>query len=102
MKDAPPSVSITPVSYATRVAPLPEDRIQGRDTQNVDMERERMRIEGRGNLGRRVFKVVEEERKVALPFPRLIKPVKKEKKPLFDLNEAIKQVKVLFSHHFRR
>ncbi|KAJ6680323.1 54S RIBOSOMAL PROTEIN L1 MITOCHONDRIAL [Salix purpurea] len=93
MKDAPPSVSITPVSYATRVAPLPEDRIQGRDTQNVDMERERMRIEGRGNLGRRVFKVVEEERKVALPFPRLIKPVKKEKKPLFDLNEAIKQVK---------
>ncbi|KAJ6329286.1 hypothetical protein OIU77_010878 [Salix suchowensis] len=72
MKDAPPSVSITPVSYATRVAPLPEDRIQGRDTQNVEMERERMRIEGRGNLGRRVFK---------------------EKKPLFDLNEAIKQVK---------
>ncbi|KAG6748585.1 hypothetical protein POTOM_048514 [Populus tomentosa] len=93
MKDAPPSISITPVSYAPRVAPLPEDRVQGRDAHNVDMERERMRIEARRNLGRRAFKVVEDEGKVVLPFPRLIKPVKKEKKPLFDLNEAIKQVK---------
>ncbi|KAL3572527.1 hypothetical protein D5086_026431 [Populus alba] len=56
MKDAPPSISITPVSYAPRVAPLPEDRVQGRDAHNVDMERERMRIEARRNLGRRAFK----------------------------------------------
>ncbi|CAK7348136.1 unnamed protein product [Dovyalis caffra] len=90
MKDAPSSIPISPVSYQPRVAPLPEDRVGGGAT-HAEMEKERMRIEALENQRRKVFKVAEEMEK--LPFPRLIKPVKKEKKPVFDLNDAIKQLK---------
>lgn len=36
----------------------------------------------------------EEEEKVVVPFPTLIKVEKKERKPILDLMEAIRQVKV--------
>lgn len=101
MKNAP-SISITPVSYQARVAPLPEDNVNEYDgkkeEEREDMERQR-RIQNENR--RRVHRVVEEkEEKVVLQFPRLIKPVKKEKKTIFELNDAIKQIKVFLSSCF--
>ena len=87
IKDAP---SITPVSYPVRVAPLPDDKAPG----DVDaMETERRKIEEEDQLRKKMMKSVEDE-KMKVPFPLLIKPKQKEKPPLFDLSEAIRQVKV--------
>ncbi|KAF2302229.1 hypothetical protein GH714_033803 [Hevea brasiliensis] len=94
VKDAP---SISPVSYPARVAPLPEDRVDaeggGGKAAADDMDRESRRIEAENRGLRRIFRVAEEEEKVVVPFPRLILPEKKEKRPLFDLMDAIRQVK---------
>ncbi|KAI9176548.1 hypothetical protein LWI28_004125 [Acer negundo] len=93
VKDSP---SITPVSYPTRVAPLPEDRAAGEgEKESEETERERRKIESENRLSsRRVFRHAEEE-KMVVPFPLLIKAEskKKESNPVLDLMDAIKQVK---------
>ncbi|XP_061356820.1 uncharacterized protein LOC133301214 [Gastrolobium bilobum] len=91
VKDSP---SITPVSYPLRVAPLPEDKAApaAEEKVNVEMEKERRRIEAEDQLRMRMVRAVEEE-KMKVPFPMLIKPKQNEKPPLFDLTEAIRQVK---------
>jgi len=72
------------------VAPLPDDKAPG----DVDaMETERRKIEEEDQLRKKMMKSVEDE-KMKVPFPLLIKPKQKEKPPLFDLSEAIRQVKV--------
>lgn len=103
MKDSPTILS--PVSYPTKVAPLPEDRVavdgeemvkeegeKGDDKEgNEQLERERSRIEADNRLFRRVLKVEEEK----LPFPTLIKVENmKKEKVVYDLKEAIQLVKV--------
>ncbi|KAJ8752139.1 hypothetical protein K2173_001814 [Erythroxylum novogranatense] len=96
VKDAP---SISPVSYPSRVAPLPEDRVtiedgkekvEGEVKESEELKSERKQIEERT---KRIFRLVEEEKKELVPFPRLLKPEKKEKKPIFDLMDAIRQIK---------
>lgn len=92
IKDAP---SISPVSYPIRVAPLPEDKVGAEEeVAQADMDRESRKIQEENRGIRRIFRVTEEEEKVVVPFPRLIMPEKKEKRPLFDLMDAIRQVKV--------
>ncbi|XP_041005024.1 50S ribosomal protein L1 [Juglans microcarpa x Juglans regia] len=105
VKDVP---SISPVSYPSRVAPLPEDRVSGEGEkapeakgESEEMEREGKRIEEDVRLRRGMFRVLEEEEKVVVPFPMLIK--KKERKenlaPL-DLMEAIRLVKANAKKNF--
>lgn len=99
MKDAP---KIAPVSYPTKVAPLPEDLNVEEEGEkgNVEvkgdeeLERERRRIEAqRRGLMRRVLNAEEE----MVPFPSLIDvksdEKKKKKKVVYDLKEAIRLVK---------
>ncbi|XP_028807740.1 uncharacterized protein LOC114762425 isoform X1 [Neltuma alba] len=97
VKDAP---SIAPVSYPLRVAPLPEDKTAagaeaGKDDgakANEEIEKETRKIRADDQLKRRVIRAAEEE-KVRVPFPTLIKVKQKEKPPILDLTEAIRQVK---------
>lgn len=101
MKDAP---SISPVSYASRVAPLPEDKASApREGEGVResevLEKETKQIDAEIRMRRRVFQVVEDD-KAAAPFPTLIKVEKKERKPILDLTEAILQVKVSVNRQF--
>ncbi|CAK9324530.1 unnamed protein product [Citrullus colocynthis] len=101
MKDTP---SIAPVSYTSRVAPLPEDRVSasGGGEEGVEsgkMEEERKKIEAENQWRRRVFRVAEEE-KVTAPFPMLIKVEKKEQKVVLDLMDAIRQVKASAKGNF--
>lgn len=84
MKDAP---SIEVVSYAPRVAPLPDDKVV-----DEGVEIERRKIEAENELRMRMVKANEEER-MKVPFPLLIKPKKNEKPPPLELAEAIRQVK---------
>ncbi|KAK9284299.1 hypothetical protein L1049_023470 [Liquidambar formosana] len=87
--------TISPVSYPSRVAPLPEDRAplkekaadkEGEDAkESGEIERERRRIE------------VEEEKVV---FPTLIEVEKKKPKVVLDLNEAIREVKANAQRNF--
>ncbi|XP_077251112.1 ribosomal protein L1p/L10e family [Tasmannia lanceolata] len=103
VKDVP---SISPVSYPTRVAPLPEDRVSVEEApkeelkeeerkENVQMEQEKRRIETNVRL-RRVLRVEEEE----VPFPMLIKAEKKKEKVVMDLLDAIKEVKANAKRNF--
>lgn len=103
VKDAP---SISPVSYPTRVAPLPEDRVTAEaeaeeevaKKESEEMEKERIRIEAENRIRRRVFRVEEEK---AFPFPRLIKVEKKqEQKVILDLMDAIREVKANANRNF--
>ncbi|XP_060201311.1 uncharacterized protein LOC132629910 [Lycium barbarum] len=97
LKDAP---KIAPVSYPTRVAPLPEDRPEEEGEGRVEvkgdeeMERERRRIEAQKRAAMRRVLNVEEE---MVPFPTLVNvksdDEKKKKKPVYDLKEAIRLVK---------
>ncbi|CAK9168380.1 unnamed protein product [Ilex paraguariensis] len=100
VKDVP---QISPVSYPTRVAPLPEDRAEvkeegeDRKGENEELEKERKRIEADNRVIRRVLRVEEEK----VPFPTLIKVEnKRNEKVIYDLKEGIKLVKVrvLFLH----
>lgn len=91
--------SVAPVAYPTRVAPLPEyrpveERREPREN-NVELERERQRIEADQMARTRLYRVVEEEK---LPFPTLIKAEqgKKKEKVVYDLKEAIQLLKVWF------
>ncbi|WCJ28205.1 50S ribosomal protein L1 [Euphorbia peplus] len=89
VKDAP---FIAPVSYPKRVAPLPEDRVVPDENEMRMQEMESRRIQLELMATRRAVEAVEEE--VKIPFPKLIKKSeKKEKKAVFDLMEAIRQVK---------
>ncbi|KAL9297748.1 hypothetical protein ACSQ67_023644 [Phaseolus vulgaris] len=67
VKDAP---SIEVVSYAPRVAPLPDDKVV-----DEGVEIERRKIEAENELRMRMVKANEEER-MKVPFPLLIKPKK--------------------------
>ncbi|XP_022998623.1 LOW QUALITY PROTEIN: uncharacterized protein LOC111493208 [Cucurbita maxima] len=101
MKDTP---SIAPVSYPSRVALLPEDRVsaagEGEESvESAQMEEERKRIEAEMQWRRRVFRVSEED-KVTAPFPMLIKVEKKEQKVVLDLMDAIRQVKASTKRNF--
>ncbi|XP_058208653.1 uncharacterized protein LOC131321750 [Rhododendron vialii] len=98
VKDVP---NVSPISYPTRVAPLPEDRVAeeggevGEEKKGVDEElaKEVSRIQ---EESRRVsrwgggLRGVEEER---VAFPRIIKQEQKNKKVIYDLQEAIRLVK---------
>ncbi|CAA2971641.1 50S ribosomal protein L1 [Olea europaea subsp. europaea] len=102
IKDAP---VISPVSYPSRVAPLPEDRVkaeeEGSKNESDELETERRRIDDeRWNAmmtRRRVLGEEQEDDDVA--FPTLIKvenddsKSKKKRKVIYDLKEAIRAVK---------
>ncbi|KAL1349521.1 hypothetical protein HN51_026035 [Arachis hypogaea] len=92
VKDAP---SIEPVSYAPRVAPLPEDKVGDdpgvvtAEERNEEAEKERRMLEVEDEIRKKM-----EEEKMKVPFPMLIMPKRNETPPVLDLNEAIRQVKV--------
>lgn len=80
------------MSYASRVAPLPEykapDPEESRDEEG-QLQREARRIKPGGPM-RSIFAVQEE---VIIPFPTLIPQEKKPQKVPMDLMDAIRQVK---------
>ncbi|KAL6538278.1 hypothetical protein OROGR_012266 [Orobanche gracilis] len=96
MKDAP---VISPVSYPSRVAPLPEDRIKVGEEEKADknegLERERRKIEEYRRKGVLAYEKQEE----SLPFPTFIKVEntdqnnRKKGKMNYDLKEAIELAK---------
>ncbi|KAK6142311.1 hypothetical protein DH2020_022659 [Rehmannia glutinosa] len=102
MKDAP---VISPVSYPSRVAPLPEDRMkvgeEEKGDRNAGLEMERRKIEEYRRRGVLAYGKVEEEE--SLPFPKLVKVEntdqnsKKKGKVIYDLKEAIQLVKLVLS-----
>lgn len=95
IKDVP---TISPVSYASRVAPLPEykapDPEENRDDEG-QLQREARRIQPGGPM-RSIFAAQEE---VKIPFPTLIPQEKKPQKVPMDLMDAIRQVKVSILFH---
>ncbi|CAA2983693.1 50S ribosomal L1, chloroplastic [Olea europaea subsp. europaea] len=109
IKDAP---VISPVSYPSRVAPLPEDRVKveedGIKSESDALERERRRIDDeKWNVmmaRRRVLGEEHEEDNVA--FPTLIKvnnddkSSKKKRKVIYDLKEAVRSIKGDNSRNF--
>lgn len=102
IKDAP---AVAPVSYASRVAPLPEDRADAAEdlekgSMDEELERERRRMQRDMRTGRLRYGRVEEEEET-LPFPKPIKVEegsvensKKKEKVVYDLKEAIRLAKV--------
>ncbi|KAJ0986041.1 hypothetical protein J5N97_004397 [Dioscorea zingiberensis] len=95
VKDVP---RISPVSYPSKVAPLPEDRAseatEGGDREeggDDSLKREARRIE-RNARGRSYFGVQVEEEKI--PFPTLIQQEKRPQKVPLDLGVAIREMKV--------
>ncbi|CAN1164288.1 50S ribosomal protein L1 [Linum perenne] len=98
VKDAP---SVVPVSYAPRVAPLPEDKVEAEGggmeesaKDGEDMKTEVRRVETENRAMRRILRMEEEKEQAVVPFPRLIVPEKKkEKRPLLELMDAIRQIK---------
>ncbi|KAL6561598.1 hypothetical protein OROMI_017199 [Orobanche minor] len=96
MKDAP---VISPVSYPSRVAPLPEDRMNVGEEEKADknegLERERRKVEEYRRRGVLAYEKQEE----SLPFPTLIKVEntdqnnRKKGKMNYDLKEAIQLAK---------
>ena len=85
--------AISPVSYAPKVAPLPEDKAEAEISGEVDeqLKRESRKIEASARV-RRAMLIQQEEENV--PFPTLIKPEKKRSKVALDIHEAIREVKV--------
>lgn len=92
MKDAP---SISPVSYPTRSAPLPDDKPEG-EKGSEEIEKETKQIESNNRVFTRRTLVPPREERMKVPFPLLIKPKSKQKEsnPALDLLEAIKLIKV--------
>ncbi|KAH9791366.1 Ribosomal protein L1p/L10e family [Citrus sinensis] len=90
LKDVP---TITPVSYPSRVAPLPEAGEPASGEAEGEGDGERRRIQSEKKTLR--FMRVPEQAQVSVPYPLLIKPEskKKESRPVLDLMDAIKQVK---------
>nr|XP_043615353.1 50S ribosomal protein L1 [Erigeron canadensis] len=92
-----------PVSYGSKVAPLPEDKVSGENDglSNEEMEEERRKIEMENRIMRRVFRGNVDEPKV--PFPTLIKRKKendKGQKVVHDLKEAVHLVKANAKRNF--
>lgn len=102
VKDAP---SLTPVSYSSRVAPLPEDRVEVKEDREVkeqlesneELDRERSKIEA-GNLDPMRRMLMAEGEKV--PFPTLVRPENSKGKVVYDLKEAIQLVKAKAKRNF--
>ncbi|XP_006446812.2 uncharacterized protein LOC18051956 [Citrus clementina] len=90
LKDVP---TITPVSYPSRVAPLPEAGEPASGEAEGEGVGEGRRIQAEKKTVR--FMRVPEQAQVSVPYPLLIKPEskKKESRPVLDLMDAIKQVK---------
>lgn len=90
---------ISPVSYAPKVAPLPEDKAEGEISGEVDeqLKRESRKIEASARV-RRAMLIQQEEENV--PFPTLIKPEKKRSKVALDIHEAIREVKASSKRRF--
>ncbi|XP_039117485.1 LOW QUALITY PROTEIN: 50S ribosomal protein L1-like [Dioscorea cayenensis subsp. rotundata] len=87
VKDAP---RISPVSYPTKVAPLPEDRTSEATEGGDDaLKREAREIESNERV-KSYFRVQAEE---VIPFPTLIKQEKRPQKLPMDLGEAIREMK---------
>lgn len=97
VKDAPNASTLL---HGARVAPLPEDRAEEAGI-DEEMERERRGIEmSKRRLSRLGFRGAEEDEK--LPFPTLIKQVEnKKEKVIYDLQEAIRQVKANAKANFK-
>ncbi|KAG1330271.1 50S ribosomal protein L1 [Cocos nucifera] len=102
VKDIP---VISPVSYPSRVAPLPEDRAsapaeegaeEDKKGEDEQLRREARRIES-GARARSFFGIQEEEK---IPFPTLIKPEKRPQKVPMDLMEAIRGVQANAKRNF--
>ncbi|KAF6176043.1 hypothetical protein GIB67_000137 [Kingdonia uniflora] len=88
-------MSITPVSYPVKVAPLPADREEKKEVvtkEDEELRIGRMRIEMDARR-RRSFRTEEEAVTTVLPFPGLIKAKKKKQRVVVDLQEAIREVK---------
>lgn len=96
MKDVP---NVSPISYPSRVAPLPEDRVAvegGAEKEKKEVDEELVKEERRiQEDSRRIsrwggLRRLEEER---VAFPTIIKQEQKNKKVIYDLQEAIQLVK---------
>ncbi|KAK8970367.1 hypothetical protein KSP40_PGU009825 [Platanthera guangdongensis] len=92
VKDVP---TITPVAYPSRVAPLPEDRVETPkyaegDAEHGDLRNEARKI--RSDAGVRSYLGLMEEE--IIPFPTLIKIDKRPTEVPMDLTTAIRKVKV--------
>lgn len=92
MKDAAPAIS--PISYPSRVAPLPEDRPAAEDEAGAEdaLRTEAQRIELDAARTRSIFGMPVEEEE--LPYPTLIPVEKRQQKVAIDLVDAIRLVKV--------
>ncbi|XP_066370839.1 uncharacterized protein [Miscanthus floridulus] len=93
VKDAAPAIS--PVSYPSRVAPLPEDRPVGGEAEAVQHEglrgeAERIQMDA-ARATRSIFGMPLEEEQ--LPYPTIIPIVKRPQKVAIDLVDAIRLVK---------
>lgn len=96
VKDAAPAIS--PVSYPSRVAPLPEDRPVGGEAEAVQHEglrgeAERIQMDA-ARATRSIFGMPLEEEQ--LPYPTIIPVVKRPQKVAIDLVDAIRLVKVCY------
>ncbi|WVZ79887.1 hypothetical protein U9M48_027413 [Paspalum notatum var. saurae] len=93
VKDAAPAIS--PVSYPSRVAPLPEDCPAGGEAEaapeGLRGEAERIQMNA-GWATRNIFGLPTEEEQ-QLPYPTLMPVVKKPQKVAIDLVDAIRLVK---------
>ncbi|XP_078431760.1 ribosomal protein L1p/L10e family [Wolffia australiana] len=107
VKDVP---VISPVSYAPKVAPLPEDKAsssmaeggagaerESRGAGDEQLLRESRRIEASARV-RRAMLIQQEEDNV--PFPTLIRPEKKQSKVALELHDAIREVKANAKRNF--
>ncbi|GJM98225.1 hypothetical protein PR202_ga15214 [Eleusine coracana subsp. coracana] len=91
VKDAAPGIS--PVSYPSRVAPLPEDRPAVEDDAGAEdaLRGEGQRIQLDAARARSIFGMPVEEEE--LPYPTLIPVEKRPQKVSIDLVDAIRLVK---------
>jgi hypothetical protein len=98
VKDAEPAIS--PVSYPSRVAPLPEDRPAVEEEAGAEdgLREEGQRIEMEASRVRSIFGMpVEVEQ---LPYPTLIPVEKRPQKVAIVLVDAIRLVKVCSAPDF--
>jgi len=100
VKDAAPAIS--PVSYPSKVAPLPEDRpaggqAEGAPEEGLRGEGERIRMDA-ARAARSIFGVPVEEEQV--PYPTIIPVVKRPQKVAIDLADAIRLLKVCYALYF--
>ncbi|XP_057474061.1 uncharacterized protein LOC130762437 [Actinidia eriantha] len=107
VKDVP---KISPVSYPSRVAPLPEDRSAVAVVEEGEAKEEEKKKEMDDQLGRETRRIRDDNRRIRwsglrveeerLPFPTLIKQEQKKKKVVYDLHEAIRLIKANVEANF--